>query len=83
MRIVIKVGTNLLAPADGSLDKAWIMSLAEEVNAIKRGGIDVVLVTSCSYRCRHGQDGYILTPGFAKGKTGARGHWTADTYERL
>jgi glutamate 5-kinase len=46
MRIVIKVGTNLLAPGDGSLDKAWIAELVREIASLKKGGADVVLVTS-------------------------------------
>ncbi len=62
MRIVIKVGTNLLAPADGSLDKAWIMSLAEEVNAIKKSGIDVVLVTSGAIGAGMGKMGIFSRP---------------------
>ena len=62
MRIVIKVGTNLLAPADGSLDKAWIMSLAEEINAIKKSGTDVVLVTSGAIGAGMGRMGIFSRP---------------------
>jgi len=46
MRIVIKVGTNLLAPADGLLDKSSIRALAEEIAALKKTGAGVVLVSS-------------------------------------
>ncbi len=44
--VVIKVGTNVLADATGSLDRHRIQSLADQLRRIRDGGRKVVLVTS-------------------------------------
>jgi glutamate 5-kinase len=44
--VVIKVGTNVLADATGSLDRHRIQSLADQLQRIRVGGRKVVLVTS-------------------------------------
>src|SRR5580698_1075318 len=44
--VVIKVGTNVLADATGSLDRHRIQSLADQLHRISFGGRKVVLVTS-------------------------------------
>src|SRR5258708_12245939 len=44
--IVVKVGTNVLTGADGTLDPARLHSLADQVQRIRRGGRKVALVSS-------------------------------------
>jgi len=44
--VVIKVGTNVLTDATGSLDRRRIQSLADQVHRIRVGGRKVVLVSS-------------------------------------
>jgi glutamate 5-kinase len=44
--VVIKVGTNVLADSAGTLDRARIRSLADQLHRIRAGGRRVVLVTS-------------------------------------
>jgi len=45
-KIVVKVGTNVLAREDGLLDITSISHLADQIAAIKRAGTDVILVSS-------------------------------------
>ena len=45
-RIVIKIGSNVLTQADGLPDQARIAKLVEQIAAIKRQGIEVILVSS-------------------------------------
>ncbi len=48
-RVVVKIGSALLVSAeDGQICKDWLASLAEDVAALKRGGTDVVIVSSGS-----------------------------------
>src|SRR5262245_28582260 len=44
--IVVKVGTNVLTSADGTLDPARLHSLADQVQRIRRSGRKVALVSS-------------------------------------
>jgi glutamate 5-kinase len=44
--VVIKVGTNVLADPEGTLDRARIRSLAEQLDRIRTAGRKVVLVSS-------------------------------------
>lgn len=44
--VVVKVGTNVLADATGTLDRARIQSLADQIHRVRAGGRKVVLVTS-------------------------------------
>ncbi len=46
-RLVIKVGSSLLV-AGGALRADWLRALAEDIAALKKGGADVVLVSSGS-----------------------------------
>lgn len=46
MRLVIKIGTNLLTSADGTLDKNRIKKFVTEIARLKKEGHGVVLVTS-------------------------------------
>ena len=45
-RLVIKVGTNVLTRPDGRLDVTSISSLVDQIAALKRGGVELVLVSS-------------------------------------
>src|SRR5947209_7333423 len=44
--IVVKVGTNVLAGADGRLDRGRVQSLVDQVQRIRAGGRQVALVSS-------------------------------------
>jgi glutamate 5-kinase len=44
--VVVKVGTNVLAKADGTLDGGRLQSLADQVEAVRRSGRKVALVSS-------------------------------------
>lgn len=44
--VVVKVGTNVLADPSGTLDRARIQSLADQIHRVRGGGRRVVLVTS-------------------------------------
>lgn len=45
--VVVKVGSSLLVDAaTGTLDRAWLKSLCEDVAALKANGADVILVSS-------------------------------------
>lgn len=45
-RIVVKVGSSLLASNGGGLDRAFIASLASQLAELRDGGAEVILVTS-------------------------------------
>src|SRR5262249_40049600 len=44
--VVVKVGTNVLTGADGTLDPARLQALADQVQSIRRSGRKVALVSS-------------------------------------
>lgn len=46
LRIVIKVGSNVLTRKDGTLDVTRISSLVDQIVALKKTGVEVVLVSS-------------------------------------
>ena len=45
-KIVVKVGTNVLARADGLLDLTSISHLVDQIAALKQSGSEVILVSS-------------------------------------
>ncbi len=45
-RVVIKIGSNVLARPDGSLDVTRMSALADQVAELYRGGVEVILVSS-------------------------------------
>lgn len=45
-RVVVKVGSSLLAGADGGLDRGFIDGLADQIAALRDRGAQVVIVTS-------------------------------------
>lgn len=46
MRIVVKIGSNVLTRADGSLDVTRISALVDQVAELKSRGVEVILVSS-------------------------------------
>lgn len=58
-RIVVKVGSNVLTRADGSLDVTRMSALVDQMVAIYRSGVQVLLVTSGAVACGRS----ILKPG--------------------
>ncbi|MDA3928278.1 MAG: glutamate 5-kinase [Prolixibacteraceae bacterium] len=45
-RIAVKIGSNVLAGVDGSLDQSRIQHLVEQIQTIKNEGVEVILVSS-------------------------------------
>jgi glutamate 5-kinase len=45
-KVVIKVGTKVLTSADRQLDRARVEDIASQIAALKRKGVDVIVVTS-------------------------------------
>ena len=60
--VVIKVGTNVLADAAGTLDRARIQSLADQIHRVRAGGRKVVLVTSGAIGAGVGKLGLGVRP---------------------
>ena len=59
-RIVIKIGTNVLTRADGTLDTTRISSIVDQVEALRKAGAQVILVSSGAVACGRsllGRDG--------------------------
>ena len=50
-RIVIKVGSNVLTRDNGTLDTTRVSSLADQIQALRAKGIEVILVTSGAVAC--------------------------------
>jgi len=63
-RIVIKVGTNVITQEDGLLDLTTISHIVDQIVAIKRKGIKVVLVSSGAVGA--GRSLYPKTKGLSK-----------------
>lgn len=60
--VVVKVGTNVLADPTGRLDRARISSLADQLQRLRAGGRQVVLVTSGAIGAGVGQLGLGSRP---------------------
>lgn len=45
-RIAVKVGSNVLARADGTLDVTRMSALVDQMVALRRGGVEVILISS-------------------------------------
>jgi glutamate 5-kinase len=45
-RIIVKVGTGVLSKADGAIDQSVLKHLVEQISTLKKGGVEVILVTS-------------------------------------
>ena len=59
-RVVIKIGTNVLTRADGTLDTTRISSIVDQVEALRKEGVPVILVSSGAVACGRsllGRDG--------------------------
>jgi glutamate 5-kinase len=68
MRIVIKVGTNLVTAKDGSLDRGRIANFADDLAAARKAGCQVVLVSSGAIGAGMGKLGLDRRPGTLKEK---------------
>src|SRR5713101_343492 len=60
--VVVKVGTNVLASADGKLDSARLQALADQVQRIRQPGRRVALVSSGAIGAGIGQLGLEVRP---------------------
>ena len=45
-KVVVKVGTNVIAKSDGSLDRTVMASLVQEISKLKNEAVDIIFVTS-------------------------------------
>lgn len=45
-RIVVKVGSNVLTRKDGKLDMTRVSALVDQIAALRKSGIEVILVSS-------------------------------------
>ena len=65
-RIVVKVGTRLVARGDGTADDEFMADLAGQIARVREGGCDVLLVTSGAVhlgrRLMFGDAGKVLRP---------------------
>jgi glutamate 5-kinase len=61
--VVIKVGSNVLAAADGALDRARLQALTDQVQRLRAGGRKVALVSSGAIAAGIGQLGLGRRPG--------------------
>ncbi|MHB9155474.1 MAG: glutamate 5-kinase [Endomicrobiales bacterium] len=68
MRIVVKVGTNLLTSKDGALDRRRIAVLAGELSSLKSSGCHVVLVSSGAIGAGMGRMGLRERPSSLRDK---------------
>ena len=50
-RLVVKVGSNVLTRADGTLDTTRVSAIVDEIVAARKAGWDIVLVTSGAVAC--------------------------------
>ena len=50
-RVVIKIGTNVLTRDDGTLDTTRISSIVDQVEALRKAGAQVILVSSGAVAC--------------------------------
>lgn len=50
-RIVVKVGSNVLTRENGTLDTTRVSALADQIQALRGRGIEVILVTSGAVAC--------------------------------
>lgn len=50
-RIVVKIGSNVLTREDGSLDVTRMSALVDQIAALKRKGLDILVVTSGAVAC--------------------------------
>lgn len=50
-RIVVKVGSNVLARPDGTLDVTRLSALVDQIAVLRRAGIEVILISSGAVAC--------------------------------
>jgi glutamate 5-kinase len=61
--VVVKVGTNVVAGADGRLDRGQVQRLADQVERVRGSGRKVVLVSSGAIGAGMGELGLTRRPG--------------------
>jgi glutamate 5-kinase len=45
-RLVVKIGSALIVDAAGEIRQAWLESIADDIAGLRRGGVEIVVVTS-------------------------------------
>ena len=50
-RIVVKVGSNVLARPDGTLDVTRLSALVDQIAALRHAGMEVILISSGAVAC--------------------------------
>ena len=50
-RIVVKVGSNVLAAKDASLDASTLENIVDQIAGLRNAGIEVILVSSGAVAC--------------------------------
>ena len=69
-RIVIKIGTQVLTRADGTLDVTRMSSIVDQIEEVRRGGCEVILVSSGAVAC--GRSLLAQAPSRRKGSGGRK-----------
>ena len=72
-RVAIKVGSNVIAKADGSLNTGRILRLVEEIAILHKKGIEVILITSGAVAAGRSE----MTPSKKTSIISARQIWAA------
>jgi hypothetical protein len=83
MRIVVKIGSNLIQTEEGDIDLSLISKLGREIKRLKALGNEVIIVSSGAVLC--GLRKLNLT-GKTKefgGKASFGGHWAGLSYSSL
>src|SRR5262245_24115410 len=61
-RLVVKIGTSLLTREEGLLDQERMARFAKELSAIRRKGVEVILVSSGAIAAGMGELGWVRRP---------------------
>ena len=72
-RIVVKVGSNVLTRADGTLDTDRMAALADQIAALHRAGVEVIVVSSGAVAAGRG----VIAAGHRLGAVSARQLYSA------
>ena len=56
-RIAIKIGSNVLARRDGTLDITRMSALVDQVVSLRRAGMEVVMISSGAVAAGRGEEG--------------------------
>lgn len=61
-RITVKVGSNVLTRADGTLDVTRMSAIVDQIAAVRRAGIEVVLISSGAVACGRSELDSAVSP---------------------